>query len=292
VVPFSRVISNKPLPPLRHSTLTLDPSISCSLFVLFFRLPSFVFNLLQPLFAKHPGWGVPPRASLSFQNRASKHPVSSTNSLVFLSHPCKPVLSYNYALFCATAAQQTQHPQSLAHSFLSSRKVVPLYPEPSARGHPNPLPLLSQCGAPARPRRGASLAITSVLTLPREQSIAAQRKAQFAHGSLRWRLAREPIIWTQNYDPYGQWWLSALVAALPIIVLFTLLAGLRVKPHWSALAGAATASWWASSFSICRPPGRRKLSLRFRHRPKDIVWMSLPRLSLRHLRQQPETSRS
>src|SRR5205085_1288109 len=31
------------------------------------------------------------------------------------------------------------------------------------------------------------------------------------------------------------------VAALPILVLFTLLAGLRVKPHWSALAGAATA---------------------------------------------------
>jgi lactate permease len=49
------------------------------------------------------------------------------------------------------------------------------------------------------------------------------------------------ITWTQTYDPYGHWWLSALVAALPIIVLFTLLAGLRVKPHWSALAGAATA---------------------------------------------------
>jgi lactate permease len=37
------------------------------------------------------------------------------------------------------------------------------------------------------------------------------------------------------------WWLSALVAALPIIVLFTLMAGFRVKPHWSALAGAITA---------------------------------------------------
>jgi lactate permease len=43
------------------------------------------------------------------------------------------------------------------------------------------------------------------------------------------------------YDPFGHWWLSALVAALPIVVLFTLLAGLRVKPHWAALAGAATA---------------------------------------------------
>jgi len=49
------------------------------------------------------------------------------------------------------------------------------------------------------------------------------------------------VTWTQVYDPLGHWWLSALVAALPILVLFTLLAGLRVKPHWSALAGAATA---------------------------------------------------
>jgi lactate permease len=47
--------------------------------------------------------------------------------------------------------------------------------------------------------------------------------------------------WTQIYDPFGHWWVSALVAALPIIVLFTLMAGFRVKPHWSALAGAATA---------------------------------------------------
>jgi lactate permease len=47
--------------------------------------------------------------------------------------------------------------------------------------------------------------------------------------------------WTQIYDPFGHWWLSTLVAALPIIVLFTLLAGLKVKPHWCAMAGALTA---------------------------------------------------
>jgi lactate permease len=47
--------------------------------------------------------------------------------------------------------------------------------------------------------------------------------------------------WVQVYDPFGHWWLSALVAALPIIVLFTLMAGLRVKPHWAALSGATTA---------------------------------------------------
>ncbi len=49
------------------------------------------------------------------------------------------------------------------------------------------------------------------------------------------------MTWTQVYDPFGHWWLSTLVAALPIIVLFTLLAGLRVKPHWCAIAGATTA---------------------------------------------------
>src|SRR6201993_785991 len=47
--------------------------------------------------------------------------------------------------------------------------------------------------------------------------------------------------WTQVYDPLGHWWLSTLVAALPIMVLFGLLAGLRVKPHWCAIAGAVTA---------------------------------------------------
>jgi lactate permease len=47
--------------------------------------------------------------------------------------------------------------------------------------------------------------------------------------------------WTQIYDPFGHWWLSTLVAGLPIIVLFSLLAGFKVKPHWCAIAGALTA---------------------------------------------------
>jgi len=47
--------------------------------------------------------------------------------------------------------------------------------------------------------------------------------------------------WTQIYDPVGHWWLSTLIAALPIIVLFSLLAGFKVKPHWCAVAGALTA---------------------------------------------------
>jgi len=39
----------------------------------------------------------------------------------------------------------------------------------------------------------------------------------------------------------GHWWLSTLVAALPIIVLLGLLAGLKVRAHLCAVAGAATA---------------------------------------------------
>src|SRR2546422_6198510 len=49
------------------------------------------------------------------------------------------------------------------------------------------------------------------------------------------------MAWTQAYDPLHSWILSTLVAALPILVLFGLLAGLRVKPHWCAMAGAGTA---------------------------------------------------
>jgi lactate permease len=54
--------------------------------------------------------------------------------------------------------------------------------------------------------------------------------------------------WTQIYDPFGRWWLSTLVAALPILVLFGLLAGLRVKPHLCAMAGALTAAGVAVVF--------------------------------------------
>ena len=49
------------------------------------------------------------------------------------------------------------------------------------------------------------------------------------------------MTWNQNYDPLGHWWLSTLVAALPILVLLGLLAGLKVKAHLCAVAGAATA---------------------------------------------------
>jgi len=54
--------------------------------------------------------------------------------------------------------------------------------------------------------------------------------------------------WTQIYDPVGHWWLSTLIATLPIVVLFSMLAGFRVKPHWCAMAAALTAMTVAIAF--------------------------------------------
>jgi lactate permease len=68
--------------------------------------------------------------------------------------------------------------------------------------------------------------------------------------------------WTQIYDPLGHWWLSTLVAALPIIVLFSLLAGLKVKPHWCAIAGATTAVLVAIIF-FRMPPALAALSFAY-----------------------------
>jgi lactate permease len=49
------------------------------------------------------------------------------------------------------------------------------------------------------------------------------------------------LLWTQVYDPFGRWWLSALVATLPIFVLFGLLVGLKIRPHSCAIFGALAA---------------------------------------------------
>jgi lactate permease len=49
------------------------------------------------------------------------------------------------------------------------------------------------------------------------------------------------VTWNQIYNPLGHWWLSTLVAALPIVVLLGLLAGFKVRAHLCAIAGAATA---------------------------------------------------
>jgi lactate permease len=47
------------------------------------------------------------------------------------------------------------------------------------------------------------------------------------------------VAWTQNYDPLGHWWLSTLLAAIPVVVLLGALAILRLKAHYAALLGLA-----------------------------------------------------
>src|SRR5215831_5933082 len=57
------------------------------------------------------------------------------------------------------------------------------------------------------------------------------------------RCAAEPTMttWTQAYYPLGNLYLSALVAALPVIVLLGALAFLRMRAHNAALLGLASA---------------------------------------------------
>jgi lactate permease len=58
-----------------------------------------------------------------------------------------------------------------------------------------------------------------------------------------WLLTTNHITsaWQQGYDPMGQWLLSTLVAALPVVVLLGTLALGHVKAHYAALLGLLTA---------------------------------------------------
>jgi lactate permease len=47
--------------------------------------------------------------------------------------------------------------------------------------------------------------------------------------------------WAQVYDPLGNWWLSTILAAIPIVVLLGSLALLHMRAHYSALLGLASA---------------------------------------------------
>ena len=47
--------------------------------------------------------------------------------------------------------------------------------------------------------------------------------------------------WLQHYNPLGNIYLSALVAALPVVVLLGLLGFGHIKAHFAALAGLVAA---------------------------------------------------
>jgi len=79
--------------------------------------PSFVFNSLQPLFPKHPGWGYPNTSAPSFAS----------------------VVIY------AMRSLHRQSSQQVAHTSCRHRGVLPLYPDRKARG---PLGVLRAVACP------------------------------------------------------------------------------------------------------------------------------------------------
>jgi len=120
-VVWLRVLSRKNLSyPSRHSTANSRPFNRLQPLCSPFSAPVLCFQSLAASFPKTPGV------------RGTEHPAKEANperplvvegsqpfpnSVVSYHILVNPLLSCNYALFCATASQQAQRPQSLAHSF-------------------------------------------------------------------------------------------------------------------------------------------------------------------------------
>ncbi|MGD0734058.1 MAG: L-lactate permease [Terracidiphilus sp.] len=64
--------------------------------------------------------------------------------------------------------------------------------------------------------------------------------------------------WAQVYDPTGRWWLSTMLAALPVVVLLGAMAGLRIRAHVAAVIGLLTAL--AVAFAVFHMPVRLALT--------------------------------
>ncbi|MGH9345377.1 MAG: L-lactate permease, partial [Terriglobia bacterium] len=83
--------------------------------------------------------------------------------------------------------------------------------------------------------------------------------------------------WAQSYDPLGRWWLSTMLAALPIAVLLSAMAVLRIKAHLAACAGLLTAMAVATiAFHMPVRIGSHSRHLRRRIRTFPVGWIILP----------------
>ena len=69
------------------------------------------------------------------------------------------------------------------------------------------------------------------------------------------------MTWTQTYNPLGNLYLSALVAALPVVVLLGALAFFHVKAHWAALLGLGAAL--ATALFVYGMPGQLAVATAF-----------------------------
>ena len=61
-------------------------------------------------------------------------------------------------------------------------------------------------------------------------------------------------MWTQVYDPFNNFWLSTLVAAIPVVTLLALIATDAVKAHWAALI-ALLVALGVAIFAFTMPAG-------------------------------------
>jgi lactate permease len=60
--------------------------------------------------------------------------------------------------------------------------------------------------------------------------------------------------WTQNYDPFGSWPLSTLIASLPVVTLFVVLVALKKRVWFSAMCGMLMAVFLA--LAVFRMPAQ------------------------------------
>src|SRR5438309_1641035 len=99
---------------------------------------------------------------------------------------------------------------------------------------------------------------------------------------MRWRTPQP--VWLQSYDPAHHWLLSAMWAALPLMVLLFAMAGFRIKGHLAALAGLASAL--AIALLVFHMPVRLALlatGLGAGYGLFPICWIVFPVLFLYHL---------
>lgn len=98
--------------------------------------------------------------------------------------------------------------------------------------------------------------------------------------------------WAQAYNPVGNFWLSTVLAALPIVALLGGLAFLRLKAHVAALSGLAV-SVLISVFVFRMPAEKALLSTGFgaAYGLFPIGWIILNAIFLYELCQEREPSR-
>jgi len=92
------------------------------------------------------------------------------------------------------------------------------------------------------------------------------------------------LPWSQNYDPAHHWWMSAIYAALPLLVLLIALLGPRLKARHSAAIALVVALFIAIGI-FHMPPGLALMATAYgaAYGMFPIFWIIFPVIFLYHL---------